>query len=295
MGGTASALGPVRVVQSSGAAAASSSAELARATATGRRITPRASRYQPSEPSETAGPRRIESASMRVPSSAQQRGDDEDRDHRGEHRDRGAGDGHRVEEALRHEDQRRHRRGDGEAGEERGAPGGLHGAAVRLARRAAAADLLAVARDHQQRVVDREAEAEPGGDVEREERGVDEARHDPQHEERADDRDAADQQRDRGGDDAAEDEEEQQGQQREGDQLRLGQVLAGLVVGLVEAVREAALGDVERAGVGQRLDPFGGDPAGVLDVVGREVAGDRQRLPVFGDQLGAGPRARAGG
>ena len=73
-GGTASALGPVSVVHSSGAAAASSSAELARATATGRRITPRASRYQPSEVSETAGPRRIESASIRVPSSASSEG-----------------------------------------------------------------------------------------------------------------------------------------------------------------------------------------------------------------------------
>ena len=95
-------------------------------------------------------------------------------------------------------------------------------------------------------------------------------------------------QRDRSGDDAAEDEEQQQGEDREGDQLGLGQVRAGLVVGLVEALGEAALGDVERAGVGQHLDPFGGDPAGVLDVIGREVAGDRQRLAVLGDQLGAG-------
>ncbi len=70
---------------------------------------------------------------------------------------------------------------------------------------------------------------------------------------------------------------------------------AGLVVGLVEALREAALGDVERARVDQRLDPFGRDPAGVLDVAGREVAGDRQRLAVLGDQLGAGPWVRAGG
>ncbi len=74
MGGTASALGPVSVVQSRGVAAASNSAELARATATGRRITPRASRYQPSEVSDTAGPRRIERASMRVPSSLSSEG-----------------------------------------------------------------------------------------------------------------------------------------------------------------------------------------------------------------------------
>ena len=160
---------------------------------------------------------------------------------------------------------------------------------------APSADLLAVARDHQQRVVDREAEAEPGGDVEREERGVDEARHDPQHEERADDRDAADQQRDPGGDHAAEDEEQEEGEHREGDQLGLGQVLAGLVVGLVEALGEAALGDVERACVGERLDPFGGDAAGVLDVVGREVAGDRQRFAVPAISVGAGAGVFAGG
>ena len=41
---------------------------------TGRRITPRASRYQPSELSETAGPRRIERASMRVPSRVSSEG-----------------------------------------------------------------------------------------------------------------------------------------------------------------------------------------------------------------------------
>jgi hypothetical protein len=64
----------VRVVQSSGEAAASSRAVLARATATGRFITPRASRYQPSEVSETAGPRRIERASMRGPSRASSEG-----------------------------------------------------------------------------------------------------------------------------------------------------------------------------------------------------------------------------
>ncbi len=37
-------------------------------------MTPRARRYQPSEVSETAAPRRIESASMRGPSSASSEG-----------------------------------------------------------------------------------------------------------------------------------------------------------------------------------------------------------------------------
>src|SRR4051812_11477623 len=69
-GGTASALGPVSVVENSGSAQAASSAMLASPTATGRRITPLASRYQPSDSSDTAGPRRTASAFTRGPSSA---------------------------------------------------------------------------------------------------------------------------------------------------------------------------------------------------------------------------------
>ncbi len=57
-------------VDSSGTDAASSSAELASATATGRRMTPRASRYQPPDSSETDGPRRTDHLLIRVPSSA---------------------------------------------------------------------------------------------------------------------------------------------------------------------------------------------------------------------------------
>ena len=66
--------------------------------------------------------------------------------------------------------------------------------------------------------------------------------------------------------------------------------VARLVVGLVEARREAAHLDVERARGDQRFDPFGGDPALVLDVGGREVAGHGKRFAVAGDQLGAGAR-----
>ena len=74
LGGTASALGPVSFVDSSGEASASSSAVHPIATTSGRRITAFASRYQAPEASETAGPRRIERALMRVPSSASSAG-----------------------------------------------------------------------------------------------------------------------------------------------------------------------------------------------------------------------------
>src|SRR5215207_243427 len=70
LGGTTSSLGPVKVAPRIGDDNASSSAVQPIATATGRRMTAFASRYQPLEWSESAGPRRIASALMRVPSSA---------------------------------------------------------------------------------------------------------------------------------------------------------------------------------------------------------------------------------
>jgi hypothetical protein len=159
---------------------------------------------------------------------------------------------------------------------------------VRLAGSPARPDFLAISRDHQQRVVDGEAEAEPGGDVEREQGGVGDASHDPQHQQRADDRDHPEQQRDRGGDDPPEHEQQEERQDRKGDQLCRGQVLAGLVVGLVEAGRVAGQGGVEPARRQHRADVFGGVATGVLDVGGGEVGGDRERLGVAGDQRGGG-------
>ena len=61
-------------VQSSGEAARAAARCWPSATPTGRRITQRARRYQPSDSSETAGPLRIESALIRVPSSASSEG-----------------------------------------------------------------------------------------------------------------------------------------------------------------------------------------------------------------------------
>jgi len=62
---------------------------------------------------------------------------DEDGDQRCQQGDRGAGDGHRVEEALGEEPQCRHGHRNREAGEHGGAAGGEHHRAMSLAGRAA--------------------------------------------------------------------------------------------------------------------------------------------------------------
>ena len=83
---------------------------------------------------------------------------------------------------------------------------------------------------------------------------------------------------------AAEDEQQQDREDRERDQLRAREVLAGLVVDLVEAHAEAAEADVERA----RADPaqrlLGRLAAVALDVLRRQGGRDDERAAVGFDQ-----------
>ena len=146
-----------------------------------------------------------------------------------------------------------------------------------------------VARDEQQRVVDREPDAQRRRDVQREQRRVDEARDDAQHEQRPERREQAER-RDGGRDDPAEHEQQQHREDRERDQLGLREVRARLVVDLLEADREPAEAHVERA----QADPPPGVERGVsavaLDVLDREVRGDHERAPVALDErAGLGP------
>ena len=80
--------------------------------------------------------------------------------------DRG-GDGEALHEADAHEEHAEQRDDDGGAGEQHRAPGGVDGDGDRLAHGVAGVELLAVAGDDQQRVVDADAEA----DHDAEERG----------------------------------------------------------------------------------------------------------------------------
>ena len=81
-------------------------------------------------------------------------------------------------------------------------------APIASARRAASASLLAVARDHEERVVDAECQAHAGEHVHDEDREVERLREERDEAERDDDREDRHQQRDEAGDDGAEDEQE---------------------------------------------------------------------------------------
>ena len=211
------------------------------------------------------------------------------RDRGGDQRDQRPADPHRVEEALREDEQRGERPGDGQGAEQDRPPGGLHRPPHRRQPRSRAGDLLAVARDHEQAVVDRQAEPEAGDQVEGEDRDRAHLAGDAQHQECADDRQPADQQRQQRGDQAAEEEQREQEEEREGEQLGLAQVGLDLLVDLGLGDRRAA--DADPGLVLER----GGDPLG--DVLGLVVVGrlepDREvgRVAVAGDER---PRAGLG-
>ncbi|CAB4726599.1 unannotated protein [freshwater metagenome] len=199
---------------------------------------------------------------------------------RGEHGDDHRGDPavtHRAQEGLREDQQAGHRGGDGETGEEHGPSRGRHGGADRGGRGVRVVErqrgqLLAEAADHEERVVDRETDAEQRDDVDREDRDLGKRRHDPHDREGAQHRDQPHEGRHEGGDDAAEDQQREQHDDRHRDQLGTLEVLAGVVVDV--AVDGEGAGDVglETVGVQQRLDL----------VVGREVV--VLRLPGQRDQ-----------
>ena len=75
----------------------------------------------------------------------------------GDERHDRAGDPHRLQEAEREDGQRDQRRGDGDRAEDDGAPGGAHRRADRV--RVLLGQLLAIAGDEEERVVDRQARA----------------------------------------------------------------------------------------------------------------------------------------
>ena len=212
------------------------------------------------------------------------RGQNDERDRGGHQRDQRAADAHRVEEPLREDEQRGERAGDGQRAEQDGAPGGRHRPAHRREAGPGLRDLLAVARDDEQAVVDRQPEPEPGDQVEGEDRDRAELAGDPQHDQRADDREAADEQRQQRGDEAAEEEQREHEEDRKRVELGGAQVLFGLLVDLGLGDGGPARPDAGLAG--ERFDDLLGRILGLV-VLGRlERDGEVGRIALPRDEVG---------
>ena len=119
-------------------------------------------------------------------------------------------------------------------------PARAHRRGERLGPVAVARRLLAPARDDEERVVDREAEAETGDEVEREDREGVHLDRDPEAEERERDRAGADERRQERRHEPAEDPEREQEDEREGDQLGAAEVALDRLGHLARGDRAAA-------------------------------------------------------
>ena len=140
-------------------------------------------------------------------------------DKAGERRNEQAADRHRAQETEGKGEQRAERGRDGDRAERNRATGGLERRAQCGRPGPMAHELLAVAREQQQAVVDREAEAGACDEVEREDGDRTHVVCDADQRERDDDRDHAGDERQRRRDDASEDQEREQEEERERDQL----------------------------------------------------------------------------
>src|SRR5690606_23212954 len=209
---------------------------------------------------------------------------------RADHADDDGGDAavaHGDEELLLEQQETGERHGDRDAGDGDGPPGGGHGGGQGVLDRAVVpAEFFAEAADHEEPVVDREPQPQEGGDVHREDRHVGHVRQGVQGRERAEDRQAADEQRQARRDEPAEDQYEQHHEEGQGDGLGARDVGGDAVVdGRRGADRPARPGGEPAAHAGQVVADR---PVGLL-LGGLSVPGEFQdgvgRGPVVADEL----------
>ena len=244
--GSTDASTPVNAIRRNGSPITISSTAVAVATGAGRRITERESRYH--GPACTCAASRCIATCQRFrlprvharAEHREQRRQQRQRHERGAEGHEHAAGAHRVQEAQLEHEHRGERRRHREGGEQHGPAGRADRRAQRLRAIGARRELLAEARDHEQRVVDRQAEPEPGREVDRERRHRLEAVDDPQAREREQHRGHPDRQRQQRGDEAAEHEQREQQQDRRGQHLRALEVGLHLVADLVERHDPAA-------------------------------------------------------
>jgi hypothetical protein len=153
----------------------------------------------------------------------------ERRDHRDEDRAHPA-ERHRVQEHLGEDEHARQGQGDGQAGDDNRSSGGADGVPRGLLGRVAKAELLAVAVDHDERVVDGHAQPEQGDRVDRERRHRGDRLDRARRGQRAQYRYDPDEQRHQRRDHAAEDDGEQHEHHGEGEHLAARHVALGHVI-----------------------------------------------------------------
>jgi hypothetical protein len=232
-----------------------------------------------------------ERASTRSPSTISSRRQRDQRDQAGgERRDRAA-DRHRVQKALREDEQREHRRRHRHRAEDDRPPGGAQCAFQGPRAVAVARDLLAIARQDEQRVVDRQTQPEPDREVQREDRQRRRLVEEPQAEKRGHDRQQADEQRQQRRDRAAEHEQREQEQQREGEHLGPREILGDLLA-------DGGPGDGQAADLDTRLgaEPLVDAQACLLAVgAGAHEHRDEARAAVARDERAGRPRVNQRG
>ena len=189
-------------------------------------------------------------------------------DDRAEHDER-AGDADRADRRSLEQEQPGQPDGDGDAAEGDRLAGRPDRALDRFTDRPAAAQFLAEPAHDEQRVVDRQREAEHRGDVEHEDAHLDLLGDDVDEREAAGDRQARHEERHPGRDDRGEDEHQDEGHDRQRDELGLLEVLLGLLGGVL---RDRAVAGQLEGVAGGRHDRC----ADRVDDLDRRLVGDAQ-------------------
>ena len=224
-------------------------------------------------------------------------GQQRDRGGHAEQDDAEAGDAERGEDRHAEHEQAAHRDGDGEGGEHHGRARGGDGLDDGVVQLASVAALLAEPVDHQQPVVDAEADAEHVDDVDREDRHVAEHGRGDEHGERRDDTGEGDEERHARGAESAEQEDHGDERDRQRDRLAAEEVVLGRGAELFADEHVAAdehLGSVEVASdVGDLVGEL--DLGLLVEAAGDGDDGERGATVAGAQGVGAGrPRVDDG-
>jgi hypothetical protein len=219
------------------------------------------------------------------PEHGQQRGDDDDGGERREQGHERPAESHRVQEPLREQTQGHDGRSHGERAEDHGPARGPERRRERFHAGPVLFDLLAVARDEEEAVVDGEAETQGRHEVERGDGDRNGLVEQPETGRRSNHRNAAERERQHRGDQAAEDDDEQNGQDREGDELRTAEIALGGGGDRFEGDRVATHAHVEAVRLEAALQVLDQVPVAVLRRRA-EIGLDQGGLAVAGQQLG---------